>query len=755
MLTSSPLSMHVGTARLDVACSQRQTSKNEETSVKNDFRLSILSVCIGAMCASADAQTPTQEAETSSLDTVVITAQKRKEKLQETPLSITALSATALEHLNVVNVNTLQNAIPNILFLNVGSNNAVTAYIRSIGTANAVFTQDPAIGLYVDDVYLARSLGANRDFFDVERVEVLRGPQGTLYGSNSPAGAIRVVTSKPDLKAGFEGKIEATLGNYKAQDLNVAMNLPIVDGQTAARLVLMSAQHAGYQKNLTDGSEGNTNNTTGARLHLASKIGADWDVLLSLDTTKSRAKPNSAVSYFAGAPGSVDLFNQPGFNKRDFNSEKKAVYDNLDGEGYVVDLHGSIVGADLRFITAYRKLDEGLSQDVDGLNFNAFSARQDLKNTQFTQELNLGGVKGNLTWLVGAYSIRETSDFLWDVDYLAGLGAGLVVPPGHALEAKYTTFDQTKSSWSLFTQETLKLSDKTTFTGGLRWTEETKDFHATGYRKTNYVDFGLPPGTLQYDERLKKTWSAPQWRFGLDHKLNEDALVFATAARGFRSGGFNGGARSKAEATGSPFDPEYATTYEIGAKTEWMNRKLRLNVTAFQTEYKDQQVAYLNTGGVFGTSTINSSISGVELEATMKPIQGLTLFANLGTLDGSTNSNATLFAPNAKYQYTVGFNFSRPARDNLIWFVGANYFRTAEYDASVQHDPFRLVPSYSLLGARMGFGSNDDRWKLELIGTNLQDTYTPLFGFNIPGLNTQVRYANDPSLVKMKLTVNF
>lgn len=728
--------------------------------MKTAFRLSILSACISAMFGAvpATAQTAGPTEDVVAMDAVVITAQKRKEKLQEVPLSVTALSPAALENLNVVSVNTLQNAVPNILFLNVGSPNTVTAYIRSIGTANAVFTQDPAIGLYVDDVYLTRSLGANRDFFDVERVEVLRGPQGTLYGSNSPAGAIRIVTVKPDLTAGFEGKVEATVGSFGERDLNAAVNLPISDGKTAARLVVTSAKHDGYQKNLVDGSPGNTNDALTARLHVLSKINADWDMLLSLDGARLRTVPNAAVSYYDPvSKGAVDLFNGPGFNKRNFYSEMKNRYDNVDSHGITADLHGKLGGADFRSITAYKKLDETLRQDVDGLNFNAFSARQTLNNTQFTQEFNLGGTRDNLTWLVGAYFIRETSDFLWDVDYLAGLGAGLVVPSGHALEAKYTVFDQVKSSWSLFTQESWKLNDRATVTVGLRWTEETKDFHATGYHKTAYVESGTPPGTLipGFDVHQSKSWSAPQWRLGLDYKLTGDALIFATAAHGFRSGGYNGGARTLAEASGTPFDPEYATTYEVGAKTEWLNRRLRLNATVFQTDYKDQQVAYLNTGGVFGTSTINSKISGLELEASLKPTKGLLLFANLGTLNGSTNSTATLFAPNPKYQATLGFNYSQPTVNNLNWFVGANYFRIAPYDASTQHDPFRLIPSYSLVGARVGIAASDERWKLELSGTNLQNTYTPMFGFNIPGLNTQVRYPNDPRLLKLKLTVNY
>lgn len=725
------------------------------------FKVTLVSGCISAMFSSLPvaAQSPAAaSSKTAILDEVVVTAQKRKETLQEVPVSVTALPPEALDSLNVTNVNTLQNAVPNILILNVGSPNTVTAYIRAVGTANAVFSQDPAIGLYVDDVYLTRSLGANRSFFDVERVEVLRGPQGTLYGSNSPAGAIKVVTVKPDLAAGFEGKLEATLGSYKERDLNVAMNIPLSKDNAAARLVVMSAKHDGYQKNLLDGSEAATNDSLSARLHVLTKLSADWDFLLSLDTTRTKTKPYQGVSYYdAPSAGKLDLFTLPGFNKRDFYSEVSNRYDNLDTDGITANLHGKLGGADFRSITSYRKLDERINQDVDGLTFSGFNAHQILKNSQLTQEFNFGGTSGELSWLAGAYFIREKNDFLWDVDFLAGLGVGLVVPSGNALEAKYTLFDQTKDSWSLFTQESWKVTERATVTAGVRWTSETKDFHVVGYHKTAYDNGGTPPGTPipGFDIQQKKTWSAPQWRLGFDYKLDRDALLFATAARGFRSGGYNGGARTIAEASGAPFEPEYATTYELGAKTSWMNRTVRLNATLFSTDYTDQQVAFLSTGGSFGTSTINSKISGVELEFIAKPANGLTIFANLGTLNGSTNSSTVLFAPNPKYQTTVGFTYSQPTINNLSWFIGANYFRTAEYDASSQHDPLRRIAGYEQLGARAGLASNDDRWKLELIGTNLTDVYTPLFGFNIPSLRTQVRYPNDPRLLKLKLTFNF
>ncbi|MCX7176524.1 MAG: TonB-dependent receptor [Proteobacteria bacterium] len=722
--------------------------------MRSMFRVTVLSACIGAMFSSvpAVAQTAKPGDTDASIPVIVVTAQKRKEKLQEIPLSVTALSPESLDALNVVSVNTLQNAIPNFLILNVGSMNTFTAYIRSIGTANAVFSQDPAIGIYVDDVYLSRSLGANRDFFDIERVEVLRGPQGTLYGSNSPAGAIKIATKKPDLQAGFQATVAATVGSFGERDFNVALNLPIRQDEIAARLVLMSAKNDGNQTSLTDGSKANANDSLGARGHLLAKINKDWDVLLSADITRARTIPTAAVSYWSA--NGVDLFTTPGFDKRNFYSDMKNRYDNLDNQGVSANLHGLLWGSDFRSITAYRDLEESLNQDVDGTPLRRFDAHQRLKNTQFTQEFNLGGQRGDLNWLVGAYFIREKNDFLWHVNFLQYLPVS--VQTGAGLLPGFQLYDQVKDSSAIFTQETLKLSDRATLTGGLRWTRETKDFHVVGYSQTVYSDVGTPQGTPipGFDIQRSKTWSAPQWRAALDYKLTNDALGFVSATHGYRGGGYNGGARSIAEASAPPFNPEYVTTYEIGAKTEWLNRTLRVNATYFDSKYKDEQVAFLNTGGAFGTSTVDATIKGWEFETLWKATKSLTLFANLGTLDGSTNSTATMFAPNPKQQYTVGFDFAQPA-GGLVWSVGGNYFHTAQSDGAATHDPLRVLPAHSNLGGRIGVAGGGGKWKLELIGNNLKNDYWPMFGFNIPPLQTQVRYPNDPRTVNLKLTLNY
>lgn len=731
--------------------------------MRNMFRVTVLSACIGAMFSSvpAVAQTAKPSDGDGAVAVIVVTAQKRKEKLQEVPMSVTAMNQESLEALNIVSVTSLQAAIPNIIVSDAFGANTVVGYLRGIGTVNAVFSQDPAVGIYVDDVYLSRSLGANSNFFDIERVEVLRGPQGTLYGSNSPAGAIRIVTAKPDLTAGYEFKAEASAGSYNARGLNLSANLPLVADKTAARFVIMSNRRDGYQTSLADGSKADNVDNLSFRLHLLTKLSDRWDLLLSADNLRSRSIPRQGVSFYAGAPGTVDLFDTPGFNKRDFYSEmpERSRYDNLDTHGYTANIHGQLGGADFRSITAYRDLTEEINGDVDGTILNRFSAHQKLKNSQVTQEFNLSGERGALNWMVGAFFVHEKNDFLWHVNFLQYLPLSFLAPRG--LAPGYQLFDQTKNSWALFTQESWKATDRLTLTGGLRWTQETKDFHVVGYNQTTYTDVGIPPGTPipGFDLKPSKTWSAPQWRAALDYKLTKDALAFASATRGFRSGGYNGGARSIAEASAAPFNPEFATTYEIGAKTEWLNRTLRFNPTYFQTNYKDQQLAFLNTGGAFGTSTADSKISGWEFEILMTPAKGLKLFANLGTLKGEiTKTNAAppfMFAPDPKYTYSFGFDYKRSAGNGLNWFLGANNFKTASYNISNAHDPFRTIPAYSNLGARVGLGSDNGRWKLELIGNNLRNDYWPGWVFNIPALGTQERTPNAPRTVDLKLTFNY
>src|SRR5256886_7968977 len=553
----------------------------------NLARTGLLSSCISALFSSipAGAQAPAPGTASATIPAVTVTAQKRTEALQDVPLSVTALSPETLDLLGITNVNELQAAVPNILFLNVGSSNTVTAYIRGIGTANAVFTQDPAIGLYVDDVYLTRSLGANRDFFDVERIEVLRGPQGTLYGSNSPAGAIRIVTVKPSLTKGFQFKGEARVGNYNERDFDVALNVPIVENRIAARLVVMSAKHDGYQKNLADGTDGAAIDDLSARLHVFAELNDSWDLLVTGDTTRNRDIPTNGVSFLT-TPAGGDAFQTPGFNKRDFFSEISHRYDNVDNHGIAANLHGRLNWGDFRSITAYRHLEENLNRDVDATILNRFTAHQELDNKQFTQEFNLGGDVGPVNWLVGAYYIHEKNNFLWDVNFLQFLPVPVLTANG--LLPNFQLFDQVKTSWAVFTQESWSVTDRLTLTGGVRWTHENKDFHVVGFRETAPVSEGVPPGTPLpgFDIRQEKSWSAAQWRAAADYKLTPDAMGFASAARGFRSGGFNGGARSLAPAIPPPFDPQVPAPYRLAAHTERVPRTLRAKRPALSTACK-------------------------------------------------------------------------------------------------------------------------------------------------------------------------
>jgi iron complex outermembrane receptor protein len=231
--------------------------------------------------------------------------------------------------------------------------------------------------------------------------------------------------------------------------------------------------------------------------------------------------------------------------------------------------------------------------------------------------------------------------------------------------------------------------------------------------------------------------------------------VFASAARGFRSGGFNGGARSLPEAVAPAFDPEFVTTYELGVKSEWFARRLQANLTAFYSDYKDQQVAFLNTGGAFGTSTVDSKIHGFELETIARPLPGLTLIANGSTLIGSTSSLATQFAPGAHWQYTLAADYEHPIGWGLNGFAGVNYYRTARTEGAATHDPLRAIPEYGNLGAHIGVADPKRRWRFEVLGNNLEDNYYPLFSFNIPPLGTQVRFPNVPRTVLARFSVSF
>lgn len=720
------------------------------------MKLTLIALATAIACGSAFGQTSTQdtpasetkdpsqeEATGSQLQEVVVTAQKKRQRAQAVPITLQAFTPAALEERKIIDVSSLQSSTPGIVIAKVtGSASSLVAFIRGVGTGNPVPTGDPSVGIYVDGVYMGRQQSANANFFDAERVEVLKGPQGTLYGANSPAGAIKLETTKPKLDGQVSGKGELTVGTYRQMDGGIALNFPVKDNSIAARVVLATQNHDGYQTSVSSGIKADTLNNTLARLHLLTKFNSDWDLLLSGDNALTRLVPGQGVAFTNAALGGTT--SNPA-QTRNFLSYTNP-YEKNDTGGLTANLHGTLGSADFRSISAYRKVrwEKGALDPFGRLGTPGALGHEKLDQSQFTQEFNLGGEWARLSWLVGAFGMAEKVDYLNE----------------NITQKTFTTVHQDKTSFGLFTQESYKVTDQWTLTGGFRLTRESKNVTGAGFTASNstIAAVGIPTGTpdVNYPSTNRsKTWTAPQWRLAADYRIDRDAMVFASAARGFKTGGFNGAAGSAA-AFIAEIKPEYATTYELGTKTDWMNRRLRANLTLFKTQYRDMQQSTVSTSvngaTVFSVLTTNASIHGAELELEARPMDELKVYGNATKLSGDVTNNPNLhLRNNPKFQSTVGFQYTGTAREGTYWYGGANLFYTDKYFVDPANSPLVQVKAHEVLGASLGLASADDRWKIELSGQNLTNRYYWNGGFNAFG----TVWVAPPRTVSMKLALNY
>ncbi|WP_417320930.1 TonB-dependent receptor [Emcibacter sp.] len=694
-------------------------------------RALMLSTCVATMAISTTpAFAAEQEADSSfTLEEIVVTARKRAESLQETPIAISAFSAAALEDRGAGNINDVANFVPNLQYSSsaAGTVGASSFAVRGIGQSDFITTTEPGVGVYLDGVYLARVTGAALDLADVERVEVLRGPQGTLFGRNTIGGAVSVITAKPTGELG--GKAEVTVGNHARFNGRFSADFPIVNDVLAGKVSLLTKNSDGYgYDNDPAGGAGNLGEEgdVAGRLQLLYTPQDNLSFLLSGDHTRRRGTimPLGRVGYVQNAANAA--FDDGGSNSLVSNDDPNAVRfdtpakDEMDVYGISLTSDIGLGDMDLKLITAYRE-QSGLSgQDFDGGSSPILNQLIDSEQDQFSQEIQLTGTAfdDRLEWLAGAYYFRETGQF--DQDVVLG-GAPVLIYTG-----------STTDSYALFAQGSYSLTEKLSVTAGLRWTSE---------KKAVDVDTFFGPFQL-VDEVRDETFSAISPKASIEYQATDDMMVYASIGRGFRSGGFNG--RPFAPSDLFPFDEETTTAYEVGVKSDFFDRRLRLNIAGFYTDYKDIQLTATtqNDLGQFIVLTANAGkaeIYGIEVEVQAMPVDGLFVYGGLGYADNGNLDPQTGFTfdtsagknlPGAsEWTLSVGGDYRFSVADGWAAMIGADYSWRSEYDhqASNQSETVR-EDGYGLLNARLSVGPDDESWKLTFYGKNLTDEVYRVYG---------------------------
>jgi iron complex outermembrane receptor protein len=715
--------------------------------------------------AEAEGEDPVLDAQQG--EEIVVTARKREENLQEVPVAVTVTPGEVLEDTGAPDISVLQGYVPNLsVYAGRNQSTTLTAFMRGIGQADPLWGVDPGVGLYLDDVYIARPQGALLDVYDVERVEVLRGPQGTLYGKNTIGGAIKYVSRAPTDEP--EARVSVAGGSYGTQNVRALLAGPLVEGTLRGKIAFASLQRDGYGENRFTGRDVSDKDS------MAFRVALDWlpteavTVQLSADGTRDDAEPkgyqrlqaNPFCPLFLGAPC-------PPLDDRFDTQSGLAPKNGTDSEGYGLTINWDLAPAwRFRAISSYRESDSENNIDFDTTPAPITDVIATYYDEQWSQELQLvyaGG--GRLDGVFGVY-------------YFDGEAGGRVLNNFlNLLFGSTEGFVQTESL-ALFGDGTYRLSDRLALNFGLRVTEEDKRGVAFNVGFTDATFTTINAVVADFDKSETFTSVAP--RLGLDYQLAPDVMGYVSASRGFKSGGFNVRAQATAfPASAEPFDDEVLDVVEVGLKSILADRQLVLNTAAFYGEYTDIQVSTFtafdsNGDGVddafFGNfvNAGDATMKGLEVEYGWNPraVQWLGLEGHVSWLDAEPDSvldengdgfvDTQVITNAPEYTASLRLRFDRPAFGGLFTAVVGGHYRdesvlTNEGGADPRNPSRPLQPltqdGYTTVDASLNWLSGDGTWGLKVNGYNLTDEEYVTNGYNIPVLGVVTGSYGPPATV--------
>ena len=771
--------------------------------------------------AAEEPQVATEKQNDGGLQEIVVTAQKRSENLQNVPIAVSALGADALERKGITSIDDIAGFVPNVDIKNTvsfaGSSQILVASIRGIGQNDFAFNLEPGVGVYIDGVYYARSLGAVVDLLDLERIEVLKGPQGTLFGRNTIGGALNIVTRRPANNFGYQ--LEATTGRFARTDVRGSVDVPLSD--TLLSQFSFSYKHRdGYQQRvafpgaagkisdhgsfLTAGPIGGSDTQGGENVFNA-RVKVQWrpsdalTFLLSGDYTRAdqEARPTTLLATFAGPADGTALaaYNgclfgaAPAFicstrgtigtsyfgvnvdanpnndripfsnalitNNIDANYSNGSNFDKLTSWGVSLDTDYELTdNHSIKSITAFRKLSSQFGAEITGAPFVANDASFDMRQEQFSQELQLNSklLGGRLKSVVGLYYFQENGSLL-DTPIF---GEGLI--------QIYGPNDFRNKAWAAFAHEEFDITDRWGLTFGIRYSEETKKFEGQQRDLNSFFlrargfdpSLPLPPAALAIlpdptdptrifpvgQHQLK--FSDVSIRLGTQYKLTDDVMAYYSYSQGFKSGGFTTrlldlvAGPNPNDISSLIFKPESADTHEIGVKSQLFDNHLRLNLAAFSTKFKDIQITVFNGISPVFSNAGEAKIDGFEAEAEAQ-IGNLNLNAGLGYLDarytklgaGATISinNDLVNAP--EWTVTAGGHYDINLGDSGSRFtLGANYNYRSAVSPDAENSVYLRSPGVGVVNASIGYHAPDDVWGLTFGVSNLTDERFIVGGFD-------------------------
>ena len=670
----------------------------------------------------------TEKEEVVGLKVIQVTARRITENLQETPVSVVSFGAESLETRNISDLTNLSAQVPGV---NIGAGgglggNNSAFFIRGLGSNRNAVNQESAVALYVDDFYYGRSDGALLGVVDVENIEILRGPQGTLFGRNATAGAIRYITKKPEFGEIFS-KIKVDFGTDNKRNITASTNQEVGD-DTAISLLAASLNQDGFVENAI-GQELGEKGTNLFRGYLRTQATNDLEILAQVIYSKTDS--NGGVSQALNIdPDSRKILS---LASGDWNKSLSILDAFLESENTALGLTFNYAlndNTDLKWVTTYSTVETKANFDFDGLGATFFDQKDLDRNTDsYSMELQLLGAEDDLNWMTGLFYYGEESD-----DYRLQ-GSNVRQTVNHDL-----------SSLGIFGQVGYALTDQFGITAGLRYTKDDKD---AAYREGRVQgDGSILYNEIQADGSMipasapvtgntifsnEDSWGSVSGKFALEYQSTEDLFFFASYSHGYRAGGINDRPRYNDVSINygiTTFDEETLDVFELGMRSEWMDNRLRLNLTYYFQDMKDLQFSFAlgdTTARAVGNAA-EAEVQGLEGEITFQVSENLILDSNFGLMDSEITS------ADASSSITVGDSLAQSPE--LKYNIGGTYYIVLDkadvsirVDYSYQDETYSelvfsnrvIIEDHSLVGFNINYTPAHGEWNASVYGTNITD----------------------------------
>ena len=721
----------------------------------------------GASDARAQTTPPAVAAPRGGIEEIVVTAQRREQSAQEVGIAVTAITGEELTARGVTTVNQLENLAPSLEVESAFGGGQPQFRLRGVGFEDYATNNTPTVGVYVDEVAYPIPAMTQGILFDMERVEVLRGPQGTLYGRNTTGGAVNFITRKPTAETSAGATVEyGRFNRWQAEGFVSGALAPTV----RARLAATTTQGGGWQENRTTGQDHGDADRLGVRGQIAADAGEAVELLLSAHWYRDESDGQGLYLFRPAGATRADT------GRRATGWGTSASFAGLlgiardtapfrDNEGYGASLRvtADLSGTELVSLTSYETLDRFEYNDWDATPQNVANQAYLSDGSVFAQELRLSGQAGDqVRWLVGGYYSSEELDEDFRTGFTDVFGFDVS-----------TNYDQEVETASLFGQGEYQLNPQVNLILGLRYEDETRELK--NFNTVTFPVIGLGVTNLNRSTDLSELTG----KAGVEFQANDDVLFYGTVSKGIKSGGFTAVNTLAADQV-NPFAAEELWAYEVGVKTDVPAANLRLNAAAFWYDYTDQQVLSVIIDPVFGAvgrfaNVPESTIWGGEAELTWQPVETLTITQSLGYKEGEYDrfvapdlaaSSATCFPCRTvtvdRSGEELGFpNWSYGGSATLAVPLQAGYTVTAAADYSYRDTstsnllgPVYTIDSYWLFNASLSVGPTDGNWQATLWARNLFDAeYDETRNFFIGGWD--IAAAGAPATYGVRVSVGF